>query len=75
MQYREIKKLNAKISTFGMGCMRLPFEAGSNGDPGRIDEPLATRMVHHAIDHGVNYIDTAYVYHSERSEEVLGKAL
>lgn len=74
MQYRDIKKLNAKISTFGMGCMRLPLEQGATS-ASQIDEKLAIEMIHRTIDNGVNYIDTAWPYHGERSEVVVGKAL
>jgi predicted aldo/keto reductase-like oxidoreductase len=52
--------------------MRLPIK---DGVAANIDEPEATRIVRYAIDHGVNYLDTAYPYHGGNSELFLSRAL
>ncbi len=74
MQFRKFGMLAWKASVLGFGCMRLPTTDGNPHGP-NIQEAAAMRMIRHALDRGVNYFDTAYVYHEGRSETVLGKAL
>jgi len=70
MIYRDFKDL--KLSALGMGAMRLPVINGVYGD---IDQPQVEKMVDYAMEHGVNYYDTAYGYHDGMSEAAMGKAL
>ncbi len=72
MKYRSMGKLNIRSSAFGLGCMR--FNGAASGDS-IIDEQKAISLIRRAIDGGVTYLDTAYVYLDKTSEIVLGKAL
>ena len=72
MQYRRLGKLDWEVSVLGFGVMRLPL---ADKETEKVDEPESVRMMRYAIDHGVNYIDTAYPYHEGQSEGIVGKAL
>ena len=72
MKYRSMGKLNIRTSAFGLGCMR--FNGAASGDS-IIDEQKAISLIRQAVDGGVTYLDTAYVYLDKTSEIVLGKAL
>jgi predicted aldo/keto reductase-like oxidoreductase len=75
VQYRKFGKLDWQASALGFGTMRLPYLPNETGNWADIDELQATEMVRHAIERGVNYIDTAYPYHEGNSERFLGRAL
>ena len=70
MIYRDFQDL--RLSALGFGAMRLPV---IGGDDSRIDEAAALQMVDTAMAGGVNYYDTAWGYHGENSELVMGRAL
>ena len=72
MKYRTMGKLVIQTSAFGLGCMRFN---GAASEDSVIDEEKAIRLIRQAIDGGVTYLDTAYVYLDKTSEIVLGKAL
>lgn len=61
-----------RLSSLGMGCMRLPV---SNGDLSKVDRDALREMVAYAIGKGVNYFDTAWPYHGGDSESALGEVL
>jgi len=67
MQYRQMPGSKDKLSILGLGLMRLPLQTD-----GKLDLPRCLEMLHYAYQHGVNYFDTAWVYHNEESEPLLG---
>ena len=70
MIYRDFQDL--KLSALGMGAMRLPV---IDGDDSKVDTAAAEEMIAYAMEHGINYYDTAWGYHSGQSELVMGNAL
>lgn len=69
MNYRINRKNNDQLSILGFGCMRLPTLRNA------IDEKRSEAMIISAIEQGVNYFDTAYIYQNGNSEKVLGQIL
>ncbi|HVN73824.1 MAG TPA: aldo/keto reductase [Methanoregula sp.] len=70
MLYRTVPKTGEKLSILGFGFMRLPQRRS-----GGIDEERAIAQLRSAIDRGINYVDTAPLYHFGRSEPILAQAL
>lgn len=70
MIYKEFQDL--RLSALGMGAMRLPVMDGADSN---IDQAATEEMVAYAMEHGVNYYDTAWGYHGGNSETAMGKAL
>ena len=73
MQYRKFNKINVEVSPIGFGCMRFPVS--DPDDKSTIVKEEAMKMVRHAIDNGVNYLDTAWMYHNFKSEDFMGEVL
>ena len=68
MQYRTLGRTGIQVSTLGLGTMVL-------GAWGNTDRDACTRIVHRALDAGINLVDTADVYAFGESEEIVGAAL
>jgi aryl-alcohol dehydrogenase-like predicted oxidoreductase len=70
MKYRNFGKMGTLVSEIGFGCLRL---AGTSTEGKNEVEVLNT--ISEALDHGVNFFDTADIYGQGGSEKILGKAL
>jgi aryl-alcohol dehydrogenase-like predicted oxidoreductase len=69
MQYRTLGRTGIKVSPYALGALML---GATFGNP---DHDDSVRIIHKALDAGINFIDTADVYSSGESEVVVGKAL
>ncbi len=67
MLYRTLVKDGPEVSLLGYGCMRFQTTGGA------VNKDLAFQQLKLAFDHGVNYYDTAYIYHGGKSEGILGE--
>ena len=74
MRYREMGKTGLKLSSLGFGCMRLPKKDDGSGN-NRIDAEASLRLFRRAVELGVNYFDSAYMYDRGDSERCLGEFL
>ncbi len=70
MIYKAFQDL--KLSALGLGCMRLPTLAD---DQDKVDKEALCELVDEAIRGGINYFDTAWIYHNGTSETVMGEVL
>lgn len=70
MQKKHFEKMGIDVSRLGFGCMRFPTQAD-----GTIDREKSLQLIDYAYQHGVNYFDTAYRYHSGESERFVKEAL
>lgn len=79
METRTFGKTGMKVSPLGFGVMRLPMKDGgktvNSNTIDQVDVETSIKMIHDAIDAGVNYFDTAYNYIGGSSERILGQAL
>lgn len=68
MEYRSLGRNGVQVSPLCLGAMMF-------GPWGNDDRAEATRIIHRALDAGINFIDTADVYSAGASEEIVGRAL
>ncbi len=72
MKFRQMGSLDWKVSALGFGCMRLPSRTITKL---RAKTEESIELIRYGIDLGINYIDTAWLYHLGDSEKIIGKAL
>ena len=74
MQYRPYGKNGYDVSVLGLGCMRFPRIYDGQGGA-EVDMEKTFELIRYAVEHGVNYFDSAFSYHNQLSESILGEAL
>ncbi len=74
MEYRTLGNSQARLSVVGLGTAAFGGTAWLNSW-GPQDDAMSVRTIHHAIDVGINWIDTAPIYGQGHAEEVMGRAL
>lgn len=66
MEYRRLGNSGLKVSALGLG---------TNSFGSRADEAASARIIHYALDNGINFLDTANIYSGTRSESIIGAAI
>lgn len=74
MEYINLGKSGLKVSKICLGCMGYG-EMDRGGIPAKIGKEEAIRLIHYAMDNGINFFDTANYYSLGASEEILGEAI
>lgn len=75
MQRRKLGTQGLEVSAIGLGCMGMAGVAGMKAMYGAVDMDEAVATLHHAIDIGIDFFDTAEVYGPYANEELVGRAL
>ena len=73
MLKRRYKDTDEFVTVLGLGCMRFPVRNVDGKE--EIDKEKAQEIVDYAMQSGINYYDTAYMYHDGKSEQFMGEAL
>ncbi|MCD6518976.1 MAG: aldo/keto reductase [Anaerolineae bacterium] len=73
MDYVQLGNTGYRVSRLGLGAMRLPMI--EIGDTSYVDIERATEVIHRALELGINYIDTGFLYCNEEAELVVASAL
>ncbi|WP_413988288.1 aldo/keto reductase [Labrys okinawensis] len=60
-----------EVSTLGLGCMGMSWAYGATDD----DHDESVRTIHHALDIGINFLDTADIYGPHTNEQLVGEAI
>lgn len=68
MQYRKLGRTGLEVSEIALGTWQV-----GGGWGGTFDQQIADRIIQTALDHGVNFLDTADVYDAQQSERTVGR--